>query len=178
MHHPRNLGRAVSYVFFVVLVLVGAELAVGGALGSSPVYVVVSSSMVPTLEIGDLVAAQSVPFSSIQVGDVIIYSRPDSPGGCGGETIVHRVVGITNKGLVTQGDNRVTNPRPDSWSPIPAPCVRGKVMFAVPYLGLVSMLVPAPYNYLLVGLIILFVFLSELRRGRRDDEGVAFTRCQ
>ncbi len=166
----RNLGRAISYVLIVVVILVGAELVVSSALGSSPVYVVVSGSMIPALEIGDLVVAQGVPFSSIRVGQVIIYVRPDSLGQCDGETIVHRVVGITSQGLVTQGDNRITNPSPDSWSPIPSACVKGVVVLAVPYLGLISMVIPPPYNYVFVGLIIIFVFLSELKGGKRDGE--------
>ena len=50
-----------------------------------------------------------------------------------------------------------------SRDPIPAQCVRGVVVLAVPYLGLISMLIPYPWNYALVGLILIFVFLSELR---------------
>jgi hypothetical protein len=52
--------------------------------------------------------------------------------------------------------------------------VRGVVVFSVPYLGLVSMLIPYPFNYALVGLILLFVFLAELRpsgEGEERDEG-------
>jgi signal peptidase len=165
-----NLSRAIFYVLIIVVILVGAELVVGSAFGSSPVYVVVSGSMEPTLKVGDLVVAQGVPFSSIHVGQVIIYGRPDPLHACNGETIVHRVVAITSQGLITQGDNRVTNPSPDSWSPIPATCVKGVVVLAFPYLGLISIAIPTPYNYALVGLIILAVFLSELRGAKEDTE--------
>ena len=162
----KNISRGLTYVLIVVAIVVGAQLLVGSALGSSPVYVVVSRSMVPTLEVGDLVIAQSVPFSSIHVGQVIIYVEPTPLGGCQGLTIVHRVVSITPQGLITQGDDRATNPLPDEpyqWPPVPANCVKGAVVLAVPYLGLVSMLIPYPWNYALVGLILLFVFLAELR---------------
>jgi signal peptidase I len=170
----KNVGKGLTYVLIVVAIVVGAQLLVGSALGSSPVYVVVSGSMIPTLEIGDLVITQSVQFSSIHVGQVIIYVRPDSLGGCQGETIVHRVVGVTSQGLITQGDDRKTNPLPDEpyeWPPVPAACVKGVVVLAVPYLGLVSMLIPYPWNYVLVGLILIFVFLSELRpSGEKETE--------
>ena len=111
----KNVSRGLTYVLIVVIIVVGAQLIVGSALGSSPVYVVVSKSMVPTLEIGDLVIAQSVPFSSIHVGQVIIYVQPDCWRDCRmrGLTIVHRVVAITSQGLITQGDDRATNPLPD-----------------------------------------------------------------
>jgi len=175
----KSVGRGLTYVLIVVAIVVGAQLFVGSALGSSPVYVVVSRSMVPTLEVGDLVITQSVPFSDINVGQVIIYQQPTFSGTCpnpSGLTIVHRVVGMTALGLITQGDDRATNPVPDEpgqWPPVPAECVKGVVVLAIPYLGLVSMVIPYPWNYALVGLILAFVFLAELRPsgGRDVDEG-------
>jgi signal peptidase I len=122
--------------------------------------------MVPTLQIGDLVITERVPFSSVHVGQVIIFLRPISSDTCSGESIVHRVVAITSQGLITQGDDRVTNQNPDepnSWPPVPAQCFKGVVVLAVPYLGLISMLIAYPWNYALVALILLFIFLSELR---------------
>jgi signal peptidase len=171
-----NIGRGITYVLIVVIIIVSAQLVVGSALGSSPVYVVVSSSMVPTLKIGDLVITESVPFTNIHVGDVIIYVRPDGSGGCqqGGEDIVHRVVDIKPHGVITQGDNRISNPLPDepySWPPVTAACVKGVVVTAVPYLGLISMIIPYPYNYVLVGMILLFVFLAELRPSNDQESG-------
>jgi signal peptidase I len=171
----RNVSRGLTYVLIVVVIVVGAQLLVGSAMGSSPVYVVVSKSMVPTLEVGDLVIAHSVPFDSIHVGQVIIYQQPTYAGTCpnpAGLTIVHRVVNVTSSGLITQGDDRATNPHPDEpseWPPVPSECVKGVVVLAVPYLGLISMLIPYPWNYALVGLILLFVFLAELRPAGEDE---------
>ncbi len=170
----KNANRALTYVLVILVILVGAQVVVGSALGSSPVYVVVSKSMVPTLQVGDLVITRSVPFSSIHVGQVIVFVEPTSFGTCAGLTVVHRVVAVTSQGLITQGDDRATNPRPDEpveWPPVPAQCVRGIVVLAVPYLGLVSMLIPYPWNYALVGLILLFVFLSELRPSGGSETG-------
>ena len=176
MQLSKSVSRGLSYVLIVVIIVIGAQLVVGSALGSSPVYVVVSRSMVPTLEIGDLVVTQNVPFPSIHVGQVIIYQEPTSYGTCpnpGGLTIVHRVVNVTSSGLITQGDDRATNPHPDEpyeWPPITAACVKGVVVLAVPYLGLISMLIPYPWNYALVGLILMFVFLAELRPSKEKTE--------
>jgi signal peptidase I len=174
---PKDASKAIFYVLIIVFIVVAAQLVVGSAFGSSPVYVVVSSSMVPTLEKGDLVITQGVPFDSIQVGEVIIYQQPTGSGTCpnpSGETIVHRVVRVTPQGLITQGDNRVSNPVPDEpsrWPPITAECVNGKVILAVPYLGLISMIIPPPYNYILVILILVFVYLSESRPEGKDVSG-------
>ena len=178
----KNVSRAITYVLIVIVIVTGAQFVVGSELGSSPVYVVVSKSMVPTLQVGDLVIAERVPFGSIHVGQVIIYQQPTSSGTCPnpmGITIVHRVANITSSGLITWGDDRVTNPHPDEpyeWPPVPSECVKGVVVLAVPYLGLVSMFVPYPWNYFLVVLILIFVFVSELRpspeaRERAYDAG-------
>lgn len=169
MSLSKSVSRAITYVLIVIVIVAGAQLLVGSAQGASPVYVVVSKSMVPTLQIGDLVITEKVAFSSIQVGKVIVYQQPTSSGTCPnpeGLTIVHRVVAITSSGLITQGDDRRTNPLPDEpyeWPPVPPQCVKGVVAVAVPYVGLISMLVPYPWNYALVGLILVFVFVSELR---------------
>jgi signal peptidase I len=174
MRLSKNSSRGLTYVLVIVIVVIGAQLLVGSALGSSPLYVVVSKSMVPTLQIGDLIITEKVPFSSIHVGQVIVYQRPTADGTCPnpvGEIIVHRVLGITSRGLTTQGDDRITNPQPDPGDLIPASCVEGLVVLAVPYLGLVSMAVTYPWNYVLVGLILVFVLLSALRPSREDGLG-------
>ncbi|MDA4116161.1 MAG: signal peptidase I [Thaumarchaeota archaeon] len=169
MSLSKSVSRAITYVLIVIVIVAGAQVLVGSAEGSSPVYVVVSKSMVPTLQIGDLVITEKASFSSIHVGQVIVYQQPTPSGTCPnpyGLTIVHRVVAITPSGLITQGDDRKTNPYPDEptqWPPVPAECVKGVVVLAVPYLGLISMLIPYPWNYALVGLILVFVFVSELR---------------
>lgn len=172
MSSSTSLRRGLGYVLIVIIIVGGFQLVLNSELGTSPVYVVVSPSMVPTLKIGDLVIAEPYPYSGIKVGDVIIYVPPDPEGGCSGLTIVHRVVAITSQGLITQGDDRITNPRPDEpyqWPPVTPACMKAKVVFAVPYLGLISMLIPPPLNYILVILILLFVFLSEMRPVKKED---------
>jgi signal peptidase I len=172
----KNAERGIVYVLIVVVIVVAARLVIGEAFGSSPVYVVVSKSMVPTLQIGDLVVTEDVPFSSIHAGQIIVFQEPSSATGTcpnpGGLTIVHRVYNVTAAGLITWGDDRATNPTPDEpyhWPPVPSQCVKGLVVLAVPYVGLVSMLIPYPYNYLLVVLTLVFVFLSEVRPKHHDE---------
>ncbi len=167
--------NALVYVLIIVAIVVGAQFVISTAFGSSPFYVVVSRSMVPTLDVGDIVIVQNVPFSSIHVNDVIIYNTPTpGGGGCGSLVVVHRVVGISSDGgLITQGDNRATNPFPDEpneWPYVHADCARGVVVLVVPYLGKISMLFPPPTNYILVAIILVFIFLTELRRGKTEEK--------
>ena len=109
-----NLRGAIFYVFLAVALVLGAELVIYDTSGGSPVYAIVSSSMAPTLDVGDLALVGTVPFSSIHVGDVIVFSRPTADGTCGSEIIVHRVVGIASGGgLITQGDDLVRQKKYD-----------------------------------------------------------------
>lgn len=169
MRAESRAPRALKYVLFVIVVVVSSQFILDASFGGSPVYVVVSNSMVPTLKVGDLVIVMDVPFDSIQIGDVIVYVTPAPSGGCGGLVVVHRVVGFAaDGGLITQGDNRRSNPTPDEpsfWPYVHGDCVRGKVMISIPYLGLVSRAFPPPINYIMVAIILLFVFLTEFRKG-------------
>jgi signal peptidase len=184
LKNSRNYKRALVYLVAVLLIVGGAQIVLVLGLGATSfAFIVISQSMHPTLEIGDMVFVQNVPYDSIKIGDVVVFNTPNVVGtGCTDFTVVHRVVNTANGGLITQGDNRFTNPSPDepgTWPPVPAPCVRGKVIFVIPYLGKISELFPPPYNYLVIALILIVVFLSELKAGgdRRpaDDKGAPVT---
>lgn len=156
-------------VLVVVLVVAVAYLIDTNAAGVQVYNVYPTISMLPTLEVGDLVVVHSVPYSSIQIGQIIVFSKPDQNGVCtsASEVIVHRVVNKTSWGLITQGDDRLTNPSPDetnpNWPPVPAGCVKGVVVAAVPYLGRITEAFPPPYNYVLVAAILALVLAVELR---------------
>ena len=132
------------------------------------------TSMLPTLEGGDLVIIQSVPYSSIQAGNIIVYN-----GLCSalGESVVHRVVAITSRGLITEGDN---NPGTDqsigvATGPITPQCVEGKVVFVIPYVELLAYYVdqhglPQWVNYL-PSVLILMVVLGAVLLQARGEEG-------
>ena len=157
----------------VLLLVAGTAFLLNSRLGGVQVYdVYPTPSMRPTLEVGDLVVVQAVQFSSIHAGQVIVFSPPLPGGGCESEVIVHRVVNVTSQGLITQGDNRFTNPRPDeplSWPPVTAQCVKGVVVVALPFLGKISEAFPPPLNYILVAAIVVLIFMVELFGGRKDE---------
>ncbi len=162
--------RAAAQVIVVLILVAAAAYAINSDAAGVQVYNVYPTiSMLPTLEVGDLVVVHSVPFDDLKVGDVIVFTVPDDLGQCVGETVVHRIVNITGQTLITQGDDRVTNLSPDepplghSWPPVPASCVRGVVVVAIPYLGRITEAFPPPYNYILVAMILIIVFALELR---------------
>lgn len=126
-------------------------------------------SMMPTLEPGDLVIIENVPISKVSVGDIIIFNAPYLDG-CSDFTIIHRVVAIApDGGLITQGDNRLTNPNPDELPGGPyihQQCFVGKVVFVIPYVERIAALFPYPTNYALAALIVLLLVITELRGAR------------
>lgn len=130
------------------------------------------TSMLPTLEGGDLVVIQSATVSQIHVGDIIVYGAPCSALG---ESVVHRVVNITVDGLITKGDN---NARTDQAygianSPITSQCLEGKVVFVIPYVELLAYYIdqnglPQWLNYIPSIFILVIVIISVL--GEQDED--------
>ena len=85
--------------------------------------VVVTGSMSPAIEPGDLVVCRSS--ADYAVGDVITFRS-------GASLVTHRIVGSGDGGYTTQGDaNNVADA-----DPVPRGAVVGKVVFTVPKLGI------------------------------------------
>ncbi|MFP5252971.1 MAG: signal peptidase I [Actinomycetes bacterium] len=129
------LGTAASALLLGVVVA-GAVVLVAApmAAGARPL-VVLSGSMSPTYEVGDVVVVRPVDPSTLQVGDVVTYrSRPGHP-----DLTTHRVAGVVlegqRRGYVTRGDaNGADDPRP-----VIAEQIRGTVWYSVPLVGRVTM---------------------------------------
>lgn len=154
---------------YVVYTVVAVVLIAGFAfLTYSDTRRVSGISMLPTLETGDLVVIQNVSVSSLKVGDIIVYGPPCS---ISGESVIHRVVGISSAGLTTKGDN---NPYTDqsggiASQPIVQKCLVGQVVFVIPYLERLSTL-PYGLNYVLAALILIVVVASEFYGGGQKQE--------
>ena len=98
------LRRTATDLLTVLAVVVVIALVVGQLTGQ-PVLLgyVTSGSMSPTLEAGDgFVAVPAGMSDDIEPGDVIVFDAVELQGG--GLT-THRVVGVTEDGYLTRGDN-------------------------------------------------------------------------
>ena len=98
-----------------------------GLLGIKPTTVI-SGSMKPTMDVGDMAIVLDVSTDSIQPGDTIQFWRD-------GGMVIHRVVEASGKGdgrlFVTKGD---ANREPDA-APVYPSQVRGKVVLNIPKVG-------------------------------------------
>jgi signal peptidase I len=129
------------------------------------------TSMLPTLEEGDLVVIQNIPFTDLHVGDIIVY---DPPCSLTGSSVIHRIVNFSGDGVVTRGDN---NPYTDiaghiADGPVTANCFVGKVVFVVPYIERIASL-PYGANYIIAALIfaaIIYLWLGESSHGEDKKE--------
>lgn len=138
-----------------------AALAYGGlfALGYRPTAVY-SGSMEPELQVGSLAFVESVPASSVRVGDVITFGDPYQPG----RLVTHRVARIVEqpggRAFRTKGDANLAR---DPWT-IALPAQAGRVAFDVPFAGyLLWYSKTREVRLLLVGGIALSFLLSALR---------------
>jgi len=132
----------------------------------SPIMVVPSTSMVPTLNVGDIVIVKGVDPNTITVGTIIIFR---SPGGS--IDIIHRVIGIMKEGNVlyfqTKGDH---NAGPDPWSPgVPESNVKGVLLAKVPYIGYVTLSLQGPPGIILILFLIFLMIVFEYYDSRKKQ---------
>jgi len=132
----------------------------------SPLMVVSSGSMVPVLNVGDIIIVRGVDPQSVTVGTIIIFHSPyeyDMP-------IVHRVIAVLNDGgslfFETKGDH---NGVQDGWR-VPAENLMGVYVMKIPYIGLISLELRGPLGITLIILLIaliIFVEYSESKSARK-----------
>jgi signal peptidase I len=92
-------------------------------------HVVVSGSMAPRVQAGDVVLTQPVSPAELRPGQVLLFDDPQRPGGL----LLHRLVSFDAAGhLVTRGD---ANQSDDSVH-VPPAAVQGLATLRVPWIGL------------------------------------------
>ena len=89
-------------------------------------FVIVSSSMEPTLQVGDCVFGIGKRY---KIGDILVVKRE-------GKNIVKRLAGISSRGeLILRGDNIGNSFDSRHFGPVPAKTVRGKVYWLLWSIG-------------------------------------------
>ena len=134
----------------------------------NPFYVVSSGSMIPVLNVGDiLIVKDGNTFDSLKIGDIIVFNRPEG----GDRVIVHRIIDIGDrfgeKIIVTKGDaNEGIIPGTDF--PIREKDYIGTVAYVVPKVGLVLKYLNPPVNYIIIAGIVGILIYTNFRK--RSDE--------
>ena len=98
----RYIVSVMSYALFIFLLLIGgtlllyiADIKIRAMKGdySAPAfnaYVVMSGSMLPTIQVKDIVVTKKVPEEKLEVGDIITFISPDTR--FGGISVTHRII--------------------------------------------------------------------------------------
>ena len=155
---PR-IARGIMTLAIVISGIAFIWLGFQTALGTpTPFYVVSSGSMIPALQIGDIIVVQDTNLSDgIVESDVIVFDRPTDKE----VVVVHRVVDIVDDAsqpaLRTKGDN---NRLVDGWL-VTEEYFLGKVIFTVPKIGYLTRILSPPLNFIFVIIILVAIFLSE-----------------
>lgn len=134
-HKMAAAGKAFNLLVMMVAVFAAVVLIVIPKITGSQTYTVLTSSMAPKFPPGTFLVVKPVDFDELKYGDVVTFQmysgRPDV------ET--HRIVGFgaTQEGektLITKGDNNGVN----DGEPVRELQVKGKLFYAVPYVGYVA----------------------------------------
>jgi len=156
-----------SGLFIFILLLMGIWFGATSILQtSSPLFVVSSGSMIPKLEVGDIIIVSGRNnFNELKKEDIIVFNLPTDYK----RVIVHRVHEIKfdsdQMQIKTKGDN---NPYVDGWTVIESNYI-GKVITVVPYVGNITIWVSPPVNYYLIFIIILIMLTNEVKQ-KKDKE--------
>jgi len=132
------------------------------ALGvENPLFVVSSGSMIPAINIGDIILVQKATPTQVNLGDIVVfrdpYARLKAP-------IVHRIVDIIvdengNYKIATAGDAIGSW---DQFSPWDASLLIGKVIMRIPYIGNLYLLLYSDNRFIVIIFIIIIFFLALL----------------
>jgi signal peptidase len=171
----RTAAGIASIVLVLGIIVMVGILTVPSVIGAKESFVVLSGSMAPQIQQGDVVVVRSTPPRQIETGEVITYRVEGDLGGEGIDRVTHRVVERrqTADGLVfvTKGD---ANERRDS-EPVEPPQIIGGVWFHIPAIGWLILLAQRPVGNVLFlvvpGLLLIGTGLRTLRHAVSVEEG-------
>jgi signal peptidase len=126
----KTIWNIISWAAVIIVVLLAFAL-VGVRIAGFTPYAIVSPSMTPKYQVGDLVYVKAVDPENIQVGDVLTFVANEDL-----MVVTHRVEEIDreNDCIYTKGD--ANNSR--DLSPVSFENIVGRVEFSLPKLGYLS----------------------------------------
>lgn len=140
MDWKKELREAAEGVIIALILYLIIQATLMVTLGvEKPLYVVISGSMEPVYNAGDVLVVKRVDINTIEKGDIIVFDSP-----FGGIPIVHRVYQVKTEGetpyFVTKGDH---NFAPDDYYQteypgIPPGKVIGEPILKIPWIGRVQ----------------------------------------
>ncbi|MGB9003921.1 MAG: signal peptidase I [Nitrosotalea sp.] len=163
-----------GFVKDIIIVVIGIAIIWIGlrvTLGTeNPFYVVSSGSMIPNLNIFDVIVVNgNIPFDHLKVGDIIVFHAPTED-----LVIVHRVAEVLNQNPLTIRTKGDANPGsiPGVDFPIVQSNYIGKVVYVVPQIGYVTRILTPPINYIIIAVIVGIMIVKQFGKSKTNTVGV------
>jgi signal peptidase I len=116
---------------------------------------VLTNSMQSKISAGDMIFVKTTKASDVKVGEIITFKVKDTTT----KLVTHRVVGVTDSGFLTKGDN---NNVQDNWEVKPTDLI-GEVRIIIPKAGLIAKFVSSPIGFsIFIILPLLLLILMEV----------------
>ena len=143
------------FVIVVFLLLVG--LLTGLSSKSEKVYdvikfrsyIIVTPSMKPTINPGDMILVKKTDIDKLEKGDIITFNKDNI-------VATHRIEEIDGDSITTKGDNNNLEDTPINKSD-----VIGRFVFSIPKIGYIISFAISPVGLVTMGSIIVFIFIYD-----------------
>ena len=148
----------------VLIIWIGLQIIFGT---QNPFFVVSSGSMVPELEVFDVLIVQgNTPFEEVKVGDIIVFDRPSGHD----RVIVHRVVAIIDEDPLTLRTKGDANPAsiPGTDFPITEEEYIGQVEYVIPQVGYITRILSPPINYIVIAIIVGVMIVKQILKSKKE----------
>lgn len=142
----KRVGR-IAAILLLFLIISGSLFTIISPFFGWRTEVVISGSMEPAIQTGNVVIVRPLVPDTIRKGDIIMYSSLDRKS-----LTTHRVVNVkSEQGLqfITRGD---ANNNPDV-NPVLPDQIVGIVALNIPYLGHLTQFIKTPFGFILFFLI-------------------------
>lgn len=124
-------------------------------------YTIISGSMQPELNIGDIVVVKEVGDNELNIDDIIAYRS-------GQNIVTHRIVSINyvngQKQYTTKGD--YNNIEDDEILTIKS--IEGKVVNKIKYIGNITILLQEKFSIILI-MLVFFIYISSKKNKEKED---------
>ena len=150
----------------VIIIWIGLQVIFGT---QNPFYVVSSGSMIPELQVFDvLVVNGNEPFEEVQIGDIIVFNRPSGQD----RVIVHRVASIIDENPLTIRTKGDANPAsiPGTDFPITEEEYIGQVAYVIPQVGYITRILTPPINYIIIAIIVGIMIAKQFSKKKKEEK--------
>jgi len=173
----KNLIKDIVIIVVAIAVIwLGLQAVFGTA---NPFYVVSSGSMIPALEVYDVIVVEgNTPFDDVKKGDIIVFYSPKLYEQGKERVIVHRVsleMGEDPKIVRTKGDANPSSIAGTDY-PITEKEYLGKVEYVVPQVGYITQILQPPINYIIIAVIIGVMIVKHFASKEKKKTEFQFTK--